>query len=560
MTKRFLLMLLLCSLWLLPMPASADKDYHAESFDVQWNLTENGDLEVTETVAFRFDGGPFTFVYRDLPDEYSDGIEVISARLDGEPLPQGTAANQVEIDDDDPLKVTWHFPETSNTTRLFELKYRMLGVVRQEAGADLFWWNALPTDREYTIDSATVRLNYPRTLQPSIPPEVRRGTAEVTQTPGQIIWTARNIGDDAPLTLALAFPPGALISQPPQWQARAAAAEAAMPGFLGAAGIALVGGLAALGALWSRGRRQESAGGLVAGRTSNLPDGLPPALAGALLTDNGSATANNALGTLFDLGQRGLLAIEESSDKAWHQSREFDIRLLNPAPKGLRPHEQGLLALMFTDKRGRRDTAKMSEMGMRFTTRLNEFAAPLNQELRSAGLLDPQREAAAKGFMILGVVLLIAMAPLGVFAGVSIPRFGGWPFLLMGVAFVLAIVAFIMSATYSRLSDEGARAAARWRSFEAYLKDVIKGREPAWDLGLFDRYLPYAAAFGHAEGWTKAFQKHGGLKSPDWFRALTNSDDGGIAALVAMTASANSAGSSGGGGGGAGGGGGSGAG
>ena len=134
---------------------------------------------------------------------------------------------------------------------------------------------------------------------------------------------------------------------------------------------------------------------------------------------------------------------------------------------------------------------------------------------------------------------------------------------MAAVPFLLAMVAFVMAGAYSSLSDEGAREAARWRGFQEYLKDVVKGREPAWDLKLFERYLPYAAAFGLAEGWAKAFRQRGGAEIPSWFHAAADSGDGSMAAFVAMTASAHSAGSAaagGAGGGGAGGGGGSGAG
>ena len=49
--------------------------------------------------------------------------------------PDGTfttyAMPEVEITGDDPLRVTWHLPETSDTVGTFDLSYRILGVVRQ---------------------------------------------------------------------------------------------------------------------------------------------------------------------------------------------------------------------------------------------------------------------------------------------------------------------------------------------------------------------------------------------------------------------------------------------
>lgn len=563
MLKRASLPAILLLLCALALPVGAAKSYAADRFDVDWNLTESGVLEVTETVVFRFEGGPFTYVYRELPRGYSDGIEGIAASLDGRLLPTGSQAGQVEITGSDPIVVTWHFAPTSDAAHTFQLKYRVLGMIRQEAGADLFWWNALPTEYEYPIASSTVRLTYPAELQPSGAPEVRRGEAQIAQGAGEVVWTASDIEPGTPLTVALPFPAGSLIAAPPAWQARAAEATAAAPGFLAGAGALLAAGVAWLWALWARGRRPRAAVSEPAGRASTLPGDLPPALGGALAAADGRPSVTQALGALFDLARRGVVTIEESPDKRWYRSRDFDVRLLEAAPRDLRPHEEGLLALLFTGKQGPAETIKVSEMGARLAGKSKQFTEPLTAELSAAGLIDPQRQATARRFTIIGVILLLLMLPLGALGALLVKQYGGWPFLLTAAVFLLGLAAFIMSGVYSPLSDEGAREAARWGSFQEYLKDVVKGRDPAWDLGLFERYLPYAAALGLAEGWAKAFQKRGGAEIPAWFHTVAGSSDSGIGAFVAMTASTNAASTSasaGAGGGGAGGGGGSGAG
>ncbi len=247
--------------------------------------------------------------------------------------------------------------------------------------------------------------------------------------------------------------------------------------------------------------------------SSILPDRSAPAVAGTLVTADAKPGPAQALGTLFSLAQRGILVIEESPEKRWYRPHEFAIRMVDPAPRALRPHEKELLDLLFTTKAGRTDAIKLSEAGTRLTTRLSRFSQPLTEELRTGGLIDGERQATANRFMIIGVGLLLMMIPLGALAVVLMSRTGAWPFLLVAVAFLLGIAAFVLAGAYSPLSDEGERQAARWRGFEKYLKDVTKGREPAWDLKLFDEYLPYAAAFGLTEGWAKVFQKRGGARS-----------------------------------------------
>ncbi|RPJ39636.1 MAG: DUF2207 domain-containing protein, partial [Chloroflexi bacterium] len=48
-------------------PALAAKDYSAEQYDVVVQVQTDGSLLVTETIRFRFEGGPFTYVFRELP-------------------------------------------------------------------------------------------------------------------------------------------------------------------------------------------------------------------------------------------------------------------------------------------------------------------------------------------------------------------------------------------------------------------------------------------------------------------------------------------------------------
>jgi len=563
MVKRILLLAALLALCVAPQSAGAAKSYDAERFDVEWQLTEAGVLQVTETVVFRFQGGPFTYVYRDLPNDYADGIEFIGAALDGTPLPQGTQPNQVEVERGDPIVVTWHFEPTSDATRTFQLQYRVLGVIRQEGGADLFWWNALPTDYDYTIGSATVRLSYPPALQPAGPAEVRRGQAEMTQGAGQVTWVARDLKSDTPLTVALPFPPGSLISAPPGWQARAAEIQRNAPLFAGAAAGLLGGGLAALALLWVRGRRPASAIAPAMARASTLPSRLPPAIAGALVAPGATPAAAHALATLFDLARRGLLTIEDAPKERWFKSQSFYVRLLDRAPAGLAPYEQGLLDLMFSDKKGaHQDTVKLSDLATRLQSKLKLFSEPLKAALVEGSWIDPKRQATARRFMILGIVLMLMMLPLGALGALLAAKYGAWPFLLVAVAFILGLVSLIMSGTYSPLSDEGAREAMRWQGFVAYLKDVIKGREAGWDVRLFEQYLPYATAFNAAQGWAKTFEKRGGAQIPAWFRSVNEAGDASLGSFVAMISATHTAtvSASGAGGGGAGGGGGSGAG
>lgn len=107
-------------------PALAAKEYQAESFDVLVEVQSDGTILVTETITFHFEGGPFTYVFREIPRRGTDVLEVVAVTRDGLTLEPGTEPGQAEIDNGDPLKVTWHFGPVSDATHEFGLTYRVV--------------------------------------------------------------------------------------------------------------------------------------------------------------------------------------------------------------------------------------------------------------------------------------------------------------------------------------------------------------------------------------------------------------------------------------------------
>src|SRR5262245_51145889 len=133
---------LLASLMLLAVaqPAAAAKSYSAEHFDSRIRVVATGALEVTETVVFRFEGGPFDHVFREIPLRHTDGLEIVSAEMDGRTLTFGKGTGQVDVRRESPLRVRWNFAPVSDATHTFVLTYVARGAVRREGNADLLDW------------------------------------------------------------------------------------------------------------------------------------------------------------------------------------------------------------------------------------------------------------------------------------------------------------------------------------------------------------------------------------------------------------------------------------
>ena len=551
-----LLMLLLAQQQAVPA-----KDYTADRFDASIIAREGGSLLVTETVTFKFVGGPFTYVFRDIPTDKTDGIVIRSASMNDQTMQQGTGNGQVETTYGNPVKVTWHFAPVSDQTDTFILTYQVLGVFQKAQDADVLNWVALPTDYSYAIRSSIVTVSYPEQAILIGTPEVVRGSALVTTTPGKVVFSSQNLKPKTRLEIGLKFRSGSVITQAPYWQQLQEQSIALIPPFLfGGLAIFMFGSLSLVW-YYRRYRRRPSYIEAETFPVTSPPDDLPPALAGALLIQ--TPNWNNALSTLFDLARREVLSISQSDQpKKWYKRHpEFLIELQSQTP-GLRPHELGLLALLFETKKGMESSSNISNISRIYIRRYKRFNNPLKQEMSAMGLLDTERQHIRRRFLLISLILLI----LGCIALLLCLLFGIptgiWPILFLPLGVVgVGITVAVLWGMFSTLSDKGMQDAARWKAFSRYLRDITRGKELTIPQEVFERYLMYAATFGLAEKWVKYFQKQRMAVVPPWFHSLatTNVDD--LSYFVTMIAVSHAVGgSSGAGGGGAAGGGSSGAG
>lgn len=553
----FVICLLLAALF--ASTALAGKTYRAERFDVQLDLQPGGGMLVTETVVFRFEGGPFTYAFRQVSASGTDGLTFLEASMDGVPLSQGTGAGQVEVTPGDPLKVTWHFAPTSDSTHTFIVRYRVMGVVSTGA-ADTLRWYVIPPEHGYPIDQATIWLNYPAEVQTLEPPALDR-PFESAPTDGGVRLVTTGVADDESVILTARFPANSLVTSAPAWQAReqstAAAAAVAIPvGLLSGLAALLLGGLALFA--YARANRRDLNLPEKAPFAAPPDERIPPAVVGKLIGNE----AYSAMGALFSLAQRGALEIHEQ--KGLFGSRKFILERTNSGVS-LDVHEQGLLAAIF------KPTAQvdLNEVVPRLSYSKRDFYEPLEQELIQRGWLDPARKQ--KRTALLAAGLLGLFIGLGMFIGGAVATGAflvssqalAWAMAALtglgGAAFALSILFTIYAGTYSPLTPAGEEQKIRWQNFGAYLDRVSRGREPAIRPDTFERYLAFAAVFELGAAWAKTFQKLGGVPLPVWFHALSGSDDD-FGAMVAVMTAADTSASSGGADGGASGGGSSGAG
>ena len=543
--RRFLL----AALFVLAAAGSAAaKEYHAARFDSRIEVQQGGALRVTETIVFVFTGGSFREVFRTIPTRYTDGVEFISASMDGTVLPPGDAPGQVEVRRKNGLRVTWHFAPIANATHTFEVTYIARGVASQEDREERVAWMALPREHNYRIQNSRVDVVLPS--PPLRPAEVKENRVEggltVEQADLTVSVLASNIRRNGRLTVTIPFARGTILDGPPAWQARRAAQLEKMPIWLGASGgIVLVCVMLLLGLRQSDDR--PLAERAVEWTSLIPPEPLPPAVAG-LLVSNGQLQLEHAMATIFGLAERGIVTIAEEPRGTFGQ-RSFVIQRTR-AGEHLAPHEDAVLDLIFAKSTGAEASVTIANARSYLAGGWSRFKQALTREMAEAGLTDSGRMAERRRYSVLGVALLAAAGTAAVICALLVRTYGPWPLFVPIGLLIGGLLSFIFMSAHTPLSNDGVRRAQQWRAYKKHLSDpgAIESR---WGSSgpAEARILPYAVALGLSSAWAKFMKKSKG-HTPAWFHAGAHGDTGTAFSVFIATggAGAHSGGAGGGGG------------
>ena len=149
----------------LPCAASLRaKDRRLEKFYADIVAMPNGDVDVTEHITFRFIGGPWQGIYRDIPVEYvgPKGMNY-SLFLDlkgitdenGNPLRYETSRERQN------RRIKIYSPHADNTTRTISIEYVVSDALRFFEDHDELYWNVTGDEWPIPIESAGAHIVFP---------------------------------------------------------------------------------------------------------------------------------------------------------------------------------------------------------------------------------------------------------------------------------------------------------------------------------------------------------------------------------------------------------------
>ncbi len=509
--------------------SAQSKTFYWEDWIVEMTLLENGDMMVTETQTLNFAGEPFTFGFRSIPTGVAgqnDGITDVSVR-EGDRVYTNSASNepytfQVSGQGDE-TRIDWYF-EPALGTHSYTFSYRVLGPVRvgtlEEGDGDQLFWKVLPPDHPGRVENTTAIVRLPEGIEPQryyesdeylvegyINDEPEAGI-QTTVTNGNIItyeYPSTVYNNDS-LAVRVQWPHGLMDIETPNWQNDMQSADVLTLALGALAMLLCLGGPLGVLALWYTRGRDPNHGIIVPDFISEPPDDLPPALVGTLVDEK--ADMRDIVSMLVDLARRGYIQMGEvKRDK--HRFRRTD-----KAPDGLRPYERQFLKDLF----GGKEERTLEDLRYKFHSKLPRIRNLLYDDLVAEGFVSRSPESVRKGYRAFGM-LLIMVAGISFVAILALSEES--PIVTMICpAIAIGITGLFLTLTAShmpRKTVKGVQEAAKWDAFKKYLKDIEKHQDLAASAEIFDRYLPYATAFGIDRSWIKKFSKVPTTPIPRWY-------------------------------------------
>ncbi|MFQ5575969.1 MAG: DUF2207 domain-containing protein [Anaerolineae bacterium] len=531
MAKRLLVASALLLILALAVPGSVaaqDKSLVWDRYDVTLNVLANGDIDVEEVQTITFTGGSFTFGFRAIPLDRVERISHIRVyERQGDRLLEyspSSSKNRYTFRtylEDNKQVVYWYFPATKGAGHTYVIRYRVEGGLRIYDGGDQVWWKAIGADHNFPVTHSQVTVKLPASFRADQLTLASDGTAATgyVANGSTVIFAADNIKKGRELETRVQFPHGVIRADPPAWQAaddRFREAKAKYGPVLNVGllflGLALLfGGPVGVYALWYFRGRDEPAG-VVAEYISEPPGDLSPGTAGTLVDEQ--ADLQDILATLIDLARRGALRIEEENSPGFlgiGSGRDF-IFHLQDSSVAVKPYEETLMQRIF----GTREIRRMSDLRQKFYTALPELKQQFYTEVVGAGLFPRNPQTTRGIYMGLGIAALVMSIIIGVALFILTVQYSGLAICPSVAMIITAISLIIVGRHMPKKTRRGAEEAAKWLAFKRYLKNIAQYGNLEEAKSQFEKYLPYAIAFGVERRLMQQFSQVD-TPAPTWY-------------------------------------------
>lgn len=514
----------------------------------QFRVTE------TQTIAFT---GPFEFGVRALPLDNVEAFTDIAVTHEGAPLREacddepGTFCAR-ENTFDNLLEIIHYFPEPIfSETVTFTIEYTVVGAIRVDDGGDQIWWTALPGDRDFRVEASTVTLELPAGYAPraGIDSAATYGySADIAVADTTVTFVSRLPfypgGGDAEIRAQFPHHPAARMAawQPAYDEAirlekerieqqrlarlareqQIATTNAQLQ--VGAVILGLLGSIGGPLFLYTRWFKWGRPHPIIPPPEylTEPPGDVPPGVIGALL--DGEAKTRHVMATIIDLARRGYILIQQESPKD-AQTAAF-TRTKKPT-SDLPEFERELLNRLFANNV---TTRTMKSLQNTFYSDEQRVRYSIGKAVQALGFDDPQRQAFAGAaqrwsdfsqiFAYIGAAIFVLFCAMSQFSDFVESIL--WLLAAAGVVIVVNKIALgVIGHSASTRSRHGAQQIALWEAFRKFLRHADQyERELGAKPENFEKYLPYATAFGADRTWITQFSRVRQVSAPSWYQPV----------------------------------------
>lgn len=498
--------------------AAQTRNWRIADFKDTISISQDGSALVSETITLVF-VGHWNGIHRTIPVDY--------------PGPRG--ANYTlyfdvkSVTDEAGLKLKYeskrsgayrdlkiYVPNAEDATRVVNIDYTMRNGIRYFDDHDEFYWNVTGNDWPVPIDHASAFVTLPENAAGALRAQAFTGVYGSTEGEATAEVNGANVTFETTNPLPMrggltidVYIPKSILHQP--------GALTRLSWFLGSNPIVFLPFLtfAVMLGLWHTVGKDPDPGLSVA-PMYEPPKGMTPAEAGTLIDD--STDPRDITSTIVDLAVRGYVQIQETVDTTLlvFKSKDYVLHLVKPRELwsgDLCPHERVMLENIFA---GGSET-RLSTLKNRFYTVIPVIKQDIMAALKKKGMyqIDP---GAAGGYSFLALfaigLLLAGMQYLG-----RVNLFNSAPLLVL-CGGISALIWWLFARQMTAKTVQGVRTVVAIQGFQEFMNRVDADRIKRLPPDTFEKYLPYAMAFGVEQHWAQAFA--GLIKDPpNWYVGST---------------------------------------
>ena len=507
---RRILLFTLVFIFAFTIPVFAD-DLFITNWNVDSNLLENGNLEVSEDITFRFEDD-YNGVFRDIILDNTDGMDNLQVyEVEGDNLISYELNPDAEVGDSNVYATSTQnnailvqvFSPSEDEDKTFRFEYMInnVAIVHDDIGE--FYYKYLGDENETFIESFTASLSLPEFNQDEIDIFAHgpsHGTIEFRGN-DQIILEIEDVESNNFIEARVLYPTSytplsnrsgnsdyqTIIDQEIVYQSGVEEEEARKESLRNNFNTIslIVSGVGALliGFLYRLNRRNPK---IFKEMDDVVPEDLSPAELN--LFRNSTLTPRAITATIYDLARQGFLTIEDQNGQG--KKLNLIFTKTDRYSADLLKHEDYFMDWIFNEigdgKRASTNeiNTKRREASVSFNKNFHEWLKLVREDLSNRNYYDKSNRKIGVIISILGFIALV-------FGVVSIASGALYGIAVIVISLVVSIYGIIIA---SRLSDKGYIQKGLWDDFNKEIKS--KDRRSREDIS--DKDLVYAVAMDNS--------------------------------------------------------------